>query len=144
PIYLGPEPLGPGLTGEFLYRATRRRKAAVRDILLNGRILAGVGNIYANEALFLAGIRPQRRANVLKLRECAQLALKIRQTLNRAIRAGGTTLRDFQNAEGRPGYFQQSLNVYGRTGKPCPRCQCPVKMLRLGQRSAFYCAKCQA
>ncbi len=141
---LGPEPLGPELTGELLFRATRRRRVAVRDLLLNSRVLAGVGNIYANESLFLAGVRPQRRAGTLKRDDCHRLAASLRQTLARAIRAGGTTLRDFQNAEGRPGYFQQKLKVYGRAEEPCPRCRTPVKGLRLGQRSAFYCPRCQS
>ncbi len=140
---LGPEPLGDGLTGDYLYRASRHRKLAARDFLLNGRVVAGVGNIYANEALYLTGIRPQRAAGRLTRDQCQRLAGAIRDTLERAIQAGGTTLRDFQNADGLPGYFQQTLNVYGRAGELCRHCHAPIRALKLGQRSAFYCPACQ-
>jgi len=140
---LGPEPLGEAFTADLLYTRSRRRKVAIRDFLLNSNIVAGVGNIYANEALFRAGIRPGRAAGRLKRDECERLVPAIRATLEQAIRAGGTTLRDFQNADGLPGYFQQTLNVYGRTGEPCHRCGTPIRLLRLGQRSAFYCPHCQ-
>jgi formamidopyrimidine-DNA glycosylase len=140
---LGPEPLGPEFSGDLLYEKSRGRTAAIRDFLLNGRIVAGVGNIYANESLFLAGIRPQRAAGRISRRRYARLAETLRDTLEQAIRAGGTTLRDFQNADGRPGYFQQTLRVYGRSGEPCPACQTPIRALKLGQRSAFYCRRCQ-
>jgi formamidopyrimidine-DNA glycosylase len=123
--------------------AARGRKLAARDFLMNTRVLAGVGNIYANECLFLAGIRPQRAAGRITRARCARLAVAIRQTLEKAIRAGGTTLRDFQNADGLPGYFQQTLMVYGRKNEPCPVCGMPIRVLKLGQRSAFYCAQCQ-
>lgn len=141
--YLGPEPLEPGFNAEYLYRASRKRRLAMRDFLLNAHIVAGVGNIYANEALFLAGVRPTRPAGRLRRTECQRLVEAVRDTLARAIRAGGTTLRDFMNADGLPGYFQQTLNVYGRAGKPCPRCGTAIRLKRLGQRSAFYCSKCQ-
>lgn len=140
---IGPEPFNNNFDGNYLYRVSRGRKLAARDFLLNTRMVAGVGNIYANEALFLAGVRPQRAAGRLRRAECEQLAHAIRDTLERAIRAGGTTLRDFQNAEGLPGYFQQTLNVYGRTGEPCPRCRTPIRTRKLGQRSAFFCPDCQ-
>jgi formamidopyrimidine-DNA glycosylase len=140
---LGPEPLDAGFSADYLYQAARGRKLAARDFLLNTRVVAGIGNIYANEALFLSGIRPQRAAGRIPRERCAQLAAAIRDTLERAIRAGGTTLRDFQNADGLPGYFQQTLNVYGRPGEPCPRCGTPIRSLKLGQRSAFYCPQCQ-
>lgn len=140
---LGPEPLGPGFTAGYLYAVSRRRKLATRDFLLNGRIVAGVGNIYANESLFLAGIRPTRAAGRLKVADCERLVEAIRRTLEKAIRAGGTTLRDFSNTDGRPGYFQQMLNVYGQNGNPCPRCGNAVRSVRLGNRGAFYCSGCQ-
>jgi formamidopyrimidine-DNA glycosylase len=140
---LGPEPLDAGFSAEYLYQAARGRRLAARDFLLNTRVVAGIGNIYANETLFLSGIRPQRAAGRIPHARCAQLVAAIRDTLQRAIRAGGTTLRDFQNADGLPGYFQQTLNVYGRTGEPCPRCGTPIRSLKLGQRSAFYCPQCQ-
>ncbi len=142
--HLGPEPLGPDFHAGHLYAASRRRRVAVRDLLLNSRIVAGVGNIYANEALFLAGVRPRRPAGRLTRAECDGLVRAIRRTLKRAIRAGGTTLRDFTNADGLPGYFQQTLNVYARAGEPCRRCGHPIRAARLGSRSAFYCQKCQS
>jgi formamidopyrimidine-DNA glycosylase len=140
---LGPEPFAAEFTGEYLYKASRRRKVAARDFLLMSRIVAGVGNIYANEALFLAHVRPGRAAGRLTRAECNRLTKEIRATLRRAIRSGGTTLRDFQNADGLPGYFRQQLKVYGRKGLPCPRCQTPIRLLKLSQRSAFFCPKCQ-
>ena len=140
---LGPEPLGTGFSGDYLYQQAHGRRVAARDFLLNSRVVAGVGNIYANEALFLAGIRPGRAAGRIARESCQRLAAAIRTTLEGAIRAGGTTLRDFQNADGMPGYFQQTLNVYGRTGQPCPHCRTPIRGLKLGQRSAFYCPTCQ-
>jgi formamidopyrimidine-DNA glycosylase len=140
---LGPEPLGPDFTGDYLFRASRGRKLAARDFLMNSHVLAGVGNIYANEALFLAGIRPNRAAGRISRERCQRLAEAIRDTLEGAIRAGGTTLRDFQNADGLPGYFQQTLNVYGRKGELCRACGKPIRAIKLGQRSAFYCPSCQ-
>ncbi len=140
---LGPEPLGPEFSGDLLYEKSRGRTVAVRDFLLNGRVVAGVGNIYANESLFLAGIRPQRAAGRISRQRYARLAEALRDTLEQAIRAGGTTLRDFQNADGRPGYFQQTLRVYGRGGESCRTCRTPIRVLKLGQRSAFYCRRCQ-
>ena len=140
---LGPEPLGPDFNGDYLFEAARGRTLAARDFLMNTRVLAGVGNIYANECLFLAGIRPQRAAGRITRVHYERLAKAIRQTLLKAIRAGGTTLRDFQNADGLPGYFQQTLKVYGRGGEPCVRCGTLVRALKLGQRSAFYCRQCQ-
>lgn len=140
---LGPEPLGPDFDGDHLYNASRQRKIAVRDFLMNSQVLAGVGNIYANECLFLAAIRPQRPAGKLTRDRYQRLALAIRETLQKAIHAGGTTLRDFQNADGLPGYFQQTLNVYGRKGEACLRCGTTVRAAKLGQRSAFFCPQCQ-
>jgi formamidopyrimidine-DNA glycosylase len=140
---LGPEPFGPDFTPEYLYAITRGRKLKLRDLLLNTRVVAGVGNIYANEALFAAGLRPRRAAGQTTRADCARLVTAVRETLKRAIAAGGTTLRDFQNADGLPGYFQQTLSVYGRTGEPCRQCGAPVRAVRLGQRSAFYCPRCQ-
>jgi formamidopyrimidine-DNA glycosylase len=142
-VHLGPEPLGEDFSGAYLFGRTRRRKRAIRDFLLDGRQVAGIGNIYANEALFAAGIRPARAAGRLTRAECARLVKAIRGTLKRAIRAGGTTLRDFRGGDGRPGYFQLRLKVYGRAGTPCARCGTPIRARRLGQRSAFYCPGCQ-
>lgn len=141
--HLGPEPLGDGFTADYLYKISRSRRVAIRNLLLNSRLIAGIGNIYANEALFDAGIRPTRAAGRLTRNDCTRLTATVRAVLKRAIDAGGTTLRDFQNADGAPGYFQQTLHVYGRGGEPCPRCGTLVRGIRLGQRSAFYCPKCQ-
>ena len=141
---LGPEPLGKDFDGDYLYSASRQRRIAVRDFLMNSQVLAGIGNIYANECLFLAAIRPQRAAGKVSRVGYQDLARAIRATLKKAIRAGGTTLRDFQNADGAPGYFQQTLNVYGRKGKACLRCKTHLRTVKLGQRSAFFCPKCQA
>jgi formamidopyrimidine-DNA glycosylase len=140
---LGPEPLSADFTPEHLYEKSRGRRVAIRDFLLQGAVVAGIGNIYANESLFQVGIRPTRAAQRLTRDDCARLVAALREILARAIRAGGTTLRDFQNAEGRPGYFQQTLQVYSRRGEPCPRCTTPVRLARLGQRSAYYCPRCQ-
>lgn len=140
---LGPEPLGPDFNGDHLYNASRQRKIAVRDFLMNSQVLAGVGNIYANECLFRAAIRPQRPAGKVTRDRYQHLARAIREILEKAIDVGGTTLRDFQNADGLPGYFQQTLNVYGRKGAPCLRCGTPVRGVKLSQRSAFFCPHCQ-
>ncbi len=142
--HLGPEPFSPQCTGDYLRHAARGRTCAVRDFLLNGRILAGIGNIYANEALFETGIDPRRPAGGLSLARYRRLAQAVRATLNRALRAGGTTLRDFQRADGRPGHFQLALAVYGREGKPCRRCRWPIRAVKLGQRRAFFCPHCQS
>jgi len=140
---LGPEPLEPGFSGEYLYEKLHGRKRNIRDSLLDSRLVAGIGNIYANEALFAVGIRPTRHAGKISRVLCGRLAKAIRETLERALRAGGTTLRDFRDSRGRPGYFRQSLNVYGRENEPCRDCGTPIRTRRLGQRSAFYCPKCQ-
>jgi formamidopyrimidine-DNA glycosylase len=140
---LGPEPLGDEFSGEYLHRLSRRRTRAIRDFLLDSRVVAGIGNIYANEALFHAGIRPTRAAGRLSLADYERLARAVRNTLKRAIRAGGTTLRNFRGSNDEPGHFQLALKVYGRRGLPCPVCRHPVRLHRLGQRSAYYCPKCQ-
>lgn len=140
---LGPEPLAEEFTADQLYARARRRRCSVKEFIMDSRTVVGVGNIYASEALFLAGIRPTLAAGRLSRASCAQLVAAIQQVLARAIHSGGTTLRDFTNGEGKPGYFQQQLNVYGRAGEPCRRCQTAIKQLRQGQRSSFYCPRCQ-
>lgn len=142
--HLGPEPLESGFSGRYLFEVTRRRSRAVRDVLLDSQIVAGIGNIYANEALFKAGIRPTRAAGKLSLADCQRLVAAIRFTLRRALRVGGTTLRDYRASNGEPGYFQQTLKVYGRRREPCRVCRTPIRTRRLGQRSSFYCPQCQA
>ena len=142
--HLGPEPLSPDFTGDYLFNKARGRKRAIRDFLLDGRIIAGIGNIYANEALFEAGIRPMRAAGRIGHTQYDRLAQAIQATLERALKAGGTTLRDFRNGRGEPGYFQLSLSVYGRQAQSCSTCGTPIKAKRLGQRTTFFCPKCQS
>ncbi len=141
--HLGPEPLSPDLNAEYLFAKSRRRKRAIKEFLMDSRIVTGIGNIYANEALFHAGIDPRRAAGSLNRERYTRLETGIRLTLERAIAAGGTTLRDFQSGEGRPGYFQQELAVYARGDKPCRQCGKPIRAIRMGTRSAFYCPRCQ-
>ena len=140
---LGPEPLSTDFTGQGLYAQSRGRRLAIKSFLMDSRTVAGIGNIYANEALFMAGIHPQRAAGRVSLNRYERLAQAIRAVLSASIREGGTTLRDFINGEGKPGYFRQSLGVYGRTGDPCPRCGQPIRERRIGQRSSFFCSACQ-
>ncbi|HUW25426.1 MAG TPA: bifunctional DNA-formamidopyrimidine glycosylase/DNA-(apurinic or apyrimidinic site) lyase [Gallionella sp.] len=145
---LGPEPL-PDKTektdfdGRYLYQATRGRNIAIKQCIMDSHVVAGIGNIYANEALFLAGVRPQLAAGKISLPRCTRLVAAIRKTLNQAIRHGGSTLRNFVNSEGKPGYFQQHYWVYGRGGEPCKKCGTLIKQIRQGQRSSFYCGSCQ-
>ena len=140
---LAPEPLDDGFDGAYLYRVTRRRRVAIKVLLLNGRLVTGVGNIYASEALFRARVRPRRAARSLTLAECSRLAAAIRRVLAAAIRVGGTTLRDYLGADGNPGYFRQRLYVYERAGLPCRRCRTPIRRIAQGQRSTYYCPQCQ-
>ena len=140
---LAPEPLEHGFDGTYLHRVTRRRRVAIKPLLLNGRLITGVGNIYASEALFRARIRPRRAARSLTSAECTRLAASIRRVLTAAIRVGGTTLRDYVGADGDPGYFQQKLYVYERAGLPCRRCRSPIRQITQGQRSTYYCPRCQ-
>ena len=140
---LGPEPLGNEFTADYLYERSRSRKVAVKNFIMDSKVVVGVGNIYANEALFMAGIRPSRRASTLSRPACERLVACIRQVLGEAVKAGGTTLRDFVSAEGKPGYFSQSLLVYGRAGEPCKACGKPLKETRQCQRSTVFCPECQ-
>lgn len=140
---LGVEPLDDAFSGAYLHRATRGRRVAIKLLLMNQAVVVGVGNIYANESLFRAGILPRVRASRLSLARCERLVAEIKATLLAALAAGGSTLRDFHAADGAPGYFQQSYFVYDRQGQACRRCGEPIKMVRLGQRSTFYCAGCQ-
>jgi formamidopyrimidine-DNA glycosylase len=140
---LGLEPFESEFTGEALRRLARGRKVAVKPFLMNGRIVVGVGNIYASEALFEARVHPGRSAGSISAKRWEQVAAAVRGTLERAIAAGGTTLRDFAAADGRPGYFQHEFAVYGREGAPCKRCGSRIRALRQGQRSTFYCPRCQ-
>ncbi len=140
---LGPEPLDDNFTDAHLYQSSRGRKLAVKQFIMDSHTVTGVGNIYASESLFLAGIHPGCSAGRISLKRYERLTAAIKQVLNAAIVQGGTTLRDFYNGEGKPGYFQQQLKVYGRAGEPCHSCQRPIAQRRQGQRSTFFCACCQ-
>ena len=140
---LGLEPFENQFTGEALRHLARGRKVAVKQFLMNGRIVVGVGNIYASEALFEARVHPERSAGAISAKRWELIAAAVRGTLERAIAAGGATLRDFASADGRPGHFQHEFAVYGRAGKPCLRCGSLIRALRQGQRSTFYCPRCQ-
>ncbi len=140
---LAPEPLGDDFNADYLWRITRRRKIAIKQLLMNSRLVVGVGNIYASEALFRAKVRPRRQARSLSREEVAKLARAVRTVLTMAIRVGGTTLRDYVGADGSPGYFRQKLYVYERVGKPCRTCRATIRQLTQGQRSTYYCPTCQ-
>lgn len=140
---MGPEPLSEAFSGDYLYALSRRRRAPVKNFLMDGRVVVGAGNIYAAESLFRAGIRPARAAGRVSRAQYARLAEKLREVLLEAIAQGGTTLRDFAGADGAAGYFQQDLYVYGREGLPCRVCGGAVRRRLIGQRSSFYCPDCQ-
>lgn len=140
---LGPEPLSEKFSGEHLYQRSRGRKTAVKNFIMDSHIVVGVGNIYASEALFMSGIRPGTASQRISKPRYEILAGNIRQVLTDAIAMGGTTLRDFVGGDGKPGYFQQTLNVYGRKNEPCTACRTAIKHIVLGQRSTYYCPVCQ-
>jgi formamidopyrimidine-DNA glycosylase len=140
---LGVEPLGPGFTGKLLWEQTRTRSAAIKQVLMAGDIVVGVGNIYCSESLFRAGINPKTAANRISAARYDRLAQAIRDVLAEAIVQGGSTLRDFISVNGQSGYFQQTYFVYDRAGVPCRICGAPVRQIKQGQRSTFYCVNCQ-
>jgi formamidopyrimidine-DNA glycosylase len=140
---LGPEPLSGQLSGEYLWQRSRGRKLTIKQFIMDSKIVVGVGNIYANEALFLAGIHPRRQAGRISRERYALLAKAIKQVLRAAIKQGGTTLRDFTASNGEPGYFRLKLRVYERAGQPCTHCGNPIKHTVIGQRSSYYCSQCQ-
>jgi formamidopyrimidine-DNA glycosylase len=140
---LGPEPLGPGFSARHLHAAARGRASSVKALIMDGHVVVGVGNIYACEALFLAGIRPTRAAGRVSLHRYERLASAIREVLAASIEMGGTTLRDFLNESGEPGYFKQTLRVYDREHLPCLVCGTPVKRIVQNNRSTFFCPACQ-
>jgi formamidopyrimidine-DNA glycosylase len=140
---LGPEPLSDQLDGAHLWKMSRSRSAPVKTFLMDQKIVVGVGNIYAAEALFAAGIHPRRAAGSVSQARYLRLADEVKRILAHAIRRGGTTLRDFISPDGVPGYFEQELFVYGRAGEPCKVCNTPIRAMVLGQRSTFYCPRCQ-
>jgi formamidopyrimidine-DNA glycosylase len=140
---LGPEPLEPGFDGEYLKAQSRGRQTAIKSLIMNAGVVVGIGNIYANEALHRAGIHPARAAGRVSRARCDALAAAIRAVLEDALRAGGTTLRDFVGGDGRPGYFRQSLAVYERAGEDCRRCGGTIRRRVIGQRASYYCPRCQ-
>ncbi|HWP10303.1 MAG TPA: bifunctional DNA-formamidopyrimidine glycosylase/DNA-(apurinic or apyrimidinic site) lyase [Ramlibacter sp.] len=140
---LGVEPLGDAFGLEAFHAGLRRRQAPVKQVLLAGDLVVGVGNIYASEALFLAGIRPTLRASRISRPRAEKLRAAVREVLARAVAAGGSTLRDFSNARGEAGYFQLEAMVYDRAGQPCRVCGTPVKCIRQGQRASYFCPNCQ-
>ena len=140
---LGPEPLSADFDGGYLAARAKGRRVAVKSFLMDSRVVVGVGNIYANEALFMAGIRPRIAAGRLSRPRLAALVDAIKVTLESAIQSGGTTLRDFVATDGRPGYFVHELSVYGRGGEPCLRCDTTLKEIRQNGRATVYCPRCQ-
>jgi len=140
---LGPEPFSPEFSADYLHRATRSRSAAIKLALMDNHLVVGVGNIYANEALFRAGIRPTRPANRIARGRFERLVAAVRETLTEAIAKGGSTLRDYVDCAGEPGYFQLDYFVYGRTGQPCRICGTAIRLTRLGGRATTYCHACQ-
>lgn len=141
--YLGPEPLGGDFTASYLWNASRGRSAAIKNLLMDQRIVAGVGNIYASEILFRAGVRPTRRALRVTRKEIGRIVAATRQVLHEAIGSRGTTFRSYRDSRGQPGRFARRLRVYDRDGKPCLKCDTPIRSIVLGQRSTYYCPTCQ-
>jgi formamidopyrimidine-DNA glycosylase len=140
---LGPEPLGASFDGDVLFEQSRNRSIAIKNLIMDAKVVVGVGNIYACESLFMAKIRPTLSAKRLSRKRCHSLAKAIKTVLANAIKAGGTTLNDFSQTDGKPGYFAQKLQVYGMAGKPCESCHSEIKSLFIGQRNTHYCPKCQ-
>lgn len=140
---LGPEPLSHDFTGDYLFQKSRNRTVKLKNFIMDGKIVVGVGNIYASESLFMAGIRPAIAAQKVSKSRYQRLAEEIKRVLSKAIDAGGTTLNDFSQADGKPGYFKQELQVYGRDAQPCLVCETQIKSVVIGQRNTFYCQSCQ-
>lgn len=140
---LGPEPLTDDFNAAHLFRLSKKRSSPIKNFIMDNHVVVGVGNIYANEVLFAAGIRPQRQADKVSKSAYIKLAAVVKTILTEAIKQGGTTLRDFVGGDGKPGYFKQSLSVYGRGGEACVNCHGRLKEIRLGQRSTVYCPSCQ-
>jgi formamidopyrimidine-DNA glycosylase len=141
--HLGPEPLSENFNAEGLYKYSRGKKSSIKTMLMDNHVVVGVGNIYANEALFQAGIRPSTAIGRIGLHRYDKLVREVQAVLQKAIQAGGSSLRDFAHADGNPGYFQQHYRVYGRAGLPCRNCNSAIKQIRQNQRSSFYCPGCQ-
>ncbi len=142
-INLGPEPLTADFNARQLFEKTRESRLSIKQALMNNHMVVGIGNIYANEALFLAGVNPKIAAGRIGSARYEKLVQAIKQTLQQAIEAGGSSLRDFVNSDGSPGYFQQQYGVYGRGGQRCKRCDHTIKQIKQNERSSFYCSNCQ-
>lgn len=140
---LGPEPLCSKFNADYLLKISRKRRTPIKNFIMNSQVVAGVGNIYANEALFLAGINPQKNSGDISINNSLKIVKSIKKVLKSAIAKGGTTLRDFINSKGQPGYFKNELQVYSREKKPCLKCGCLIKKIQLGQRASYYCPNCQ-
>jgi formamidopyrimidine-DNA glycosylase len=140
---LGPEPLTDNFTAAYLFERSRKRSQAVKQFIMDSHIVVGVGNIYANESLFMSRIKPIRKAGTLTKKNCEDLVRDIKIILQRSIEQGGTTLRDFVGGDGKPGYFKQQLLVYGRGGEACTHCDKALKEVRMGDRTTVYCVDCQ-
>ena len=141
--HLGPEPLTDAFNHEYLYQRSRHKKQCIKSFIMDNRVVVGVGNIYAAESLFLAGIHPQMAAGLVCEEQMRHLTKHIKNVLQQAINVGGTTLRDFYTIDGKPGYFSQELKVYGRQNKPCYRCETPIKALFIAGRNSAFCPECQ-
>ncbi|KTC66445.1 formamidopyrimidine-DNA glycosylase (plasmid) [Legionella adelaidensis] len=141
---LGPEPLSSDFNSQYLFLQSRNRKQCIKSFLMNNTTVVGVGNIYATESLFLAGIHPQKMAGMLTPKECDNLCEQIKSVLLAAIHAGGTTLKDFLSVEGKPGYFSHSLRIYGKENQPCSQCNTPIKKVTIAGRSSAFCPHCQS
>ncbi len=140
---LGPEPLDDEFNGAYLAKKAAKRKVAIKSLIMNNHIVVGVGNIYATEALFAAGIHPEKPAHAISEKQYAFLVKHIKRILSKAIKAGGTTLKDFLHSDGKPGYFRIHLLAYGRSGLPCLQCKTPLEQIQLGQRTSVFCKVCQ-
>ena len=140
---LGPEPLEAGFNSKYLYQQSRQRKVSIKQFIMDSKIVVGVGNIYASEALFIAGIYPTRAAGKISSSEATALVAAIKRVLRAAIKQGGTTLRDFTRSDGAPGYFAQKLKVYGRAGEPCKKCGKSIQSKVIAQRNTYFCSSCQ-
>ena len=141
--HLGPEPLVDGFNPDYLAASCKGRKTSIKQHMMNNKVVVGVGNIYASEALFRSGIRPTRKAGNIAKTRLARLTMEIKQVLTESIKQGGTTLRDFLREDGKPGYFKQKLNVYDREGEPCRQCLASIKKTTISNRSTYFCPKCQ-
>jgi len=140
---LGPEPLDDAFDTDYLFDASRRRNVSIKQFIMNSNVVVGVGNIYASESLFRAGINPKKQAGKVSRQRYEKLVSSIKDVLTEAIEMGGTTLRDFHGSDGKPGYFRIKLKVYGRAGEPCDVCSTPIKQIVQGQRATYYCPSCQ-